>query len=198
MLWLVRLNGYPRWALIIPSTLSQGFSLLLLLGILLGATPLPPQQLLPALLLVLLAPTLAMLLQAALQRTRERLADRDAARLTGDPRGLASALRRLQQYSQYLRGWLGRFRFLYTSDGRGAGRAGADAASYWLRTHPSTEERVRDLLALEAGMRSQHNPAARVRLRGVSIRSQNSNSNPRIGRNAHWSMRPTAALSSSQ
>ncbi|MBT6145150.1 MAG: M48 family metalloprotease [Gemmatimonadetes bacterium] len=120
--------------------LSQTIGLLLFLGLLLGA--LPGQQLWPALLVALVAPALATLLQAGLQRTRERLADLEAARLTGDPRGLAAALHRLQQYSRYLRGWLGRFRFLYTAD--------TDRGTSWLRTHPPTAQRVRELLALEA------------------------------------------------
>lgn len=88
-----------------------------------------------------LRPSGAALLQAGIMRARERLADEDASRLTGDPRGLASALLRIDQYSRYLTGWLRRFRFICTSEG--------DDGSRWLRTHPSTGERVRVLLEME-------------------------------------------------
>ena len=110
-------------------------------------------DLLPTILLVGAAPYAAYALQAALMRTRERLADRDAVLLTGDPRGLASALYKLERYSRYLQGLARRFRFIYTSEGEnGPG---------WLRTHPATEERVQGLLKLEDKI-ALH-PAAHVR-----------------------------------
>lgn len=47
--------------------------------------------------MLILAPLAAMLIRSSISRTREFDADEDGARLTGDPRALASALRKLEQ-----------------------------------------------------------------------------------------------------
>jgi heat shock protein HtpX len=49
-------------------------------------------------LLIVLAPIAAMIVQMAISRTREYVADAAAAEITGDPEGLASALLRLEDY----------------------------------------------------------------------------------------------------
>ena len=85
--------------------------------------------------LLIIAPTIATLLQLALSRTREYDADRGAAELTGDPQGLASALQKLERYQG---GWLERILL--------PGRREPDPAV--LRTHPTTAERIKRLLAL--------------------------------------------------
>lgn len=82
------------------------------------------------------APTVTGLLQLALSRSREREADLEAVRLTGNPRALASALRKIDGHRE---SWLERLVLRR--------RHGAEPA--WLRTHPTTEERIRTLLALE-------------------------------------------------
>lgn len=86
------------------------------------------------LLLLAVSPHLAMLAQLGLSRTREFDADLAAARLTGDPQGLASALAKIERVSRGLRAWL--------MPGWG------NPEPSWLRTHPATEERIQRLLSL--------------------------------------------------
>lgn len=89
-----------------------------------------------AILLLIFAPSLSALMQLALSRTREYDADLNAARLTGDPTGLARTLAKIEQYQ-------GRFFervFL-------PGRRIPDPSL--LRTHPPTEERIRRLMELQ-------------------------------------------------
>ncbi len=84
-------------------------------------------------LLLMLAPMASVLLALALSRTREFEADRTAAELTGDPRGLASALTQLERSQRS-------FWDLFLPRPQSAGRR------LWL-THPAAEERIRRLLA---------------------------------------------------
>nr|WP_295461610.1 zinc metalloprotease HtpX [Mesorhizobium sp.] len=92
----------------------------------------------PAVALLVFAPTLGGLLQLALSRTREFDADLRAAVLTGDPDGLASALRRLEK----VQGMYWESLMLPGS------RTPVPSV---LRTHPATEERVARLMALKHG-----------------------------------------------
>lgn len=87
--------------------------------------------------LLYLAPALSSLMQLGLSRTRELDADHEAAMLTGDPVGLASALRRLDHYT-------GQF----WEDLMMPVPARRVPQPSLLRTHPPTEERVSRLLAL--------------------------------------------------
>ncbi len=89
-----------------------------------------------AILLLILAPTICALAQMGLSRTREFDADLNAARLTGNPEGLASALVKIERLQG---GWLERLFF--------PGRRVPEPSL--LRTHPPTDQRVRRLLELE-------------------------------------------------
>ena len=90
-----------------------------------------------AVLVLMLAPLLSSLLQLGLSRAREYDADVEAAMLTGDPLGLASALRRLETYTG--RVW---------EDMLPPVPARRVPAPSVLRTHPDTASRVERLLAL--------------------------------------------------
>ncbi|HXF65376.1 MAG TPA: zinc metalloprotease HtpX [Burkholderiales bacterium] len=90
----------------------------------------PPLDLIAVLIL---APTVTLLLQLALSRTREYQADLAGAELVGDPAALASALDKLERLQG---GWMER---MFMAGGR---------VPKWLRTHPPMAERIRRLAAL--------------------------------------------------
>jgi heat shock protein HtpX len=100
-----------------------------------------------AIVVALVAPLAAGLVQFAISRGREYEADREGAEISGDPEALASALRRIEAYA----------RGLFNPDAERhpatahmfiinplAGRRGDNLFS----THPSTENRVEALLAM--------------------------------------------------
>lgn len=85
--------------------------------------------------LLIFAPSLSMLLQLALSRTREFEADSGAANLTGDPMGLAMALEKMDCYERSIRD-------LVYFPGRKRSHPSL------LRTHPHTRERYERLACL--------------------------------------------------
>ena len=98
-----------------------------------------------ALLLMILAPMAAMLIQLAISRSREFEADRSGAELVGDPRGLARSLQKLDAANQRIP--------LPVPDAQSSlfivqPLTGSSVAKLF-STHPPTEERVARLLAME-------------------------------------------------
>ena len=106
-----------------------------------------PAHPLAQLLLVLLAPLAALLIQMAISRAREFGADRGGAEISGDPEALASALAKIEAYA--------RGTPLPTAEMHPETAqmmiinplSGGDLAGLF-RTHPATEERIRRLLRL--------------------------------------------------
>ncbi len=97
------------------------------------------------LLTALLAPFAATVVQLALSRTREFAADAGSAKLTGNPRALASALQRLEANARQLP-MTGNPAFeplLIMNSFSG------EFLSSLFSSHPSTEARIRQLLNLE-------------------------------------------------
>jgi heat shock protein HtpX len=97
---------------------------------------------------VMIAPLAATLVQMSISRAREFLADHAAARYTGDPMALASALRKIEAGSQAVPMEAGSpaTAHLYIHNPfSAAGLAGL------FSTHPPTEERIARLTAMASG-----------------------------------------------
>jgi heat shock protein HtpX len=98
-----------------------------------------------ALLMMILAPLAAAIIQMAISRSREFEADRSGAELVGDPRGLARSLQKLDAASKRIP--------LPVPDAQSSlfivqPLTGSNIAKLF-STHPPTEERVARLMAME-------------------------------------------------
>jgi heat shock protein HtpX len=98
-----------------------------------------------AILLMILAPLAAGIIQMAISRSREFEADRAGAELAGDPRGLARSLQKLEAANHRIP--------MHVPDAQSSlfivqPLTGSDFAKLF-RTHPPTEERIARLLAME-------------------------------------------------
>jgi heat shock protein HtpX len=104
------------------------------------------------LLVMLLAPIAASLIQMAISRAREFEADRGGAEISGDPRALASALQKIHQAAQGIplpaaERHPETAQMMIMNPLSGGGLRGL------FSTHPSTEERVERLLAMTPAAR---------------------------------------------
>ncbi len=93
--------------------------------------------------LSILAPIFAVLLQLAISRKREFLADASGALLTRYPEGLARALEKIQQYARPMQKQSKAIAHLYISDPKGS--SFGKKVQGLFATHPPAEERVKIL-----------------------------------------------------
>lgn len=103
---------------------------------------------LAGLVMVVVAPLAAMVLQMAISRQNEFQADRTAAEIVGSPRGLAGALQRLDGYAKRIPMDVNPAAAQLAIVNPLSGRRGGGLLSL-LSTHPPMEERIRRLMALE-------------------------------------------------
>ena len=106
-----------------------------------------PANPLAGMLVALLAPLAASLIQMAISRSREFEADRGGAEISGDPRALADALAKIERFSQGLplmpaEAHPETAQMMIINPLSGGGLSGL------FRTHPATEERIARLMAL--------------------------------------------------
>jgi heat shock protein HtpX len=92
----------------------------------------------------ILAPIVGMLMQLAISRKREFLADASGALLTRYPEGLASALQKISQYSQPMRHQSSTIAHLYIADPTGGKKTPGIAKLFM--THPPVADRIKALL----------------------------------------------------
>lgn len=95
-------------------------------------------------ILSILAPIFALLIQLAISRKREFLADASGALLTRYPEGLANALQKISQQSQPMVRQSSAIAHLYIADPKGS-KFGKKVMGLFA-THPSVEERVKALV----------------------------------------------------
>jgi heat shock protein HtpX len=102
-----------------------------------------------ALLMLILAPLAALLIQLSISRSREYQADKTGAEVSGDPLALASALRKLERATEVVPSQTAQpaFAHLYIVN-----PLGGQTWSGLFSTHPPIEERIRRLEAMAGGM----------------------------------------------
>lgn len=105
--------------------------------------------LLGALVMMIMAPLAAMLIQMGVSRSREFGADQGGAELTGNPLGLASALRKLEQANQHAP-MQAAAKHPATAHLFIVNPLGGLRLARLFSTHPSTDERIRRLEAMAA------------------------------------------------
>ena len=98
-------------------------------------------------ILSILAPILATLIQLAISRKREYLADASGSLLTRYPEGLASALEKINQYGRPMKRQSGAIAHLYIANPTGSG-VFAKKIGNLFSTHPPVEERIKVLRSM--------------------------------------------------
>jgi len=101
-----------------------------------------PIMLIAGVVLLVLAPIIALMIQLAISRQREYLADATGALTIRDPDGLISALQKLQQYGKPLKRQNSSTSHLFISDPLKPG-----LTSRLFSTHPPLEDRIKRLQA---------------------------------------------------
>jgi heat shock protein HtpX len=131
----------------ITASIAGAISTLAQFGMFFGGRDDDNRNPLVAILVLILAPIAAMLIQLAISRGREYEADRGGAEVSGDPRALADALAKIERYARGVP--------LETAEMHPAtaqmmiiNPLSGGGISALFRTHPPTEERIHRLLAM--------------------------------------------------
>ncbi len=133
----------------ITASIAGAISTLAQFGLFFGGRDNDNRNPLVALLVLILAPIAAMLIQLAISRAREYEADRGGAEISGDPRALADALAKIDHYAKGLpletaETHPATAQMMIINPLSGGGLSGL------FSTHPPTEERIHRLRAMVA------------------------------------------------
>jgi len=138
----------------VSATMAGAISMLANFGMMFGGRDSEgrPANPLVGLLVAILAPLAAAVIQMAISRAREFEADRGGAEISGDPRALASALDKIHRYAQGIPLQAAErhpetAQMMIMNPLSGGGLRGL------FSTHPATEERVARLMAMAGGGR---------------------------------------------
>lgn len=100
-------------------------------------------------LLLVLSPLFAKLMQLAVSRRREFLADATAAELTRNPQGLISALQKIDSDPNELQTASSATSHMYIADPFRKNAKGKRRTTSWFSTHPSTADRIEALINIK-------------------------------------------------
>jgi len=131
----------------ITASIAGAISTLAQFGMFFGGRDDDNRNPLVAVLVLILAPIAAMLIQLAISRGREYEADRAGAEISGDPRALADALAKIERYArgtplETAETHPATAQMMIINPLSGGGLSGL------FSTHPPTEERIHRLLAM--------------------------------------------------
>ncbi|MDO8564650.1 MAG: M48 family metallopeptidase [bacterium] len=98
--------------------------------------------------LTILSPIIATLIQLAISRKREFLADASGALLTRYPDGLASALRKIAQYNRPMQRANNATAHLFISNPFGSEKSKTNFFARMFMTHPPVQDRIRALVGI--------------------------------------------------
>ena len=99
---LAHVQNYDTLIMTITATIAGAISMLANFALFFGGSRNNPLGILGAILIMILAPVAAMLVQSAISRTREYAADRRGAEICGNPLWLAGALEKLQRGAAHI------------------------------------------------------------------------------------------------
>jgi heat shock protein HtpX len=156
---LTHVKNRDTLTMTITATLAGAIGMLANFGLFFGNSRDNPLGPIGILLVSILAPIAALLVQMGISRSREYAADRGGAEISGAPLSLASALAKIERRAEQTRNFAAEANpataHLFIVNPLHGGLAGLFA------THPSTAERIRRLQAMAGGA-----PAATSRAAG--------------------------------
>ena len=147
---LAHIKNRDTLIMTVTATIAGAIGFLTQFGMFFGRGRDNPLGMIGTLLVMFLAPVAAMLVQMAISRTREFAADKMGAEICGHPEWLASALELIDRQAKGMSNPLAQENpaaaHLFIINPLRSG-----GISSLFRTHPSTSERVRRLIAMDKG-----------------------------------------------